>query len=289
MKKLLYFSAFALIFSISCEDDNDQKSIDLPDDSNDGLPKNEIVYMVPSPNDQINALSLITDDFDQLLVNDLSSGEKYLSEKSVALNFGIYSTDLAYLMRNEQGEQLFIKYINVLESMGVKLGITQIYGEEILSLIDDSKDNPDEIYNIAGDNYLKVYDKMIENQKSAELSLILAGSWIETMHLLFNSAGMFSENQDLEDEITDQKYVLENLVSLMENSDNDNVNEIKNTFNELTGLYAQLDCQSTEVKVEKDSINSMTLYGGESCLFTEKTFNEMKSKIDQIRNNFIAQ
>lgn len=289
MKKLLYFSAFAFIFSISCEDDNDQKSVDLSDDSNDGLPKNEIVYMVPSPNDQINALSLITDDFDQLLVNDLSSGEKYLSEKSVALNFGIYSTDLAYLMRNEQGEQLFIKYINVLESMGEKLGITQIYGEEILSLIDDSKDNPDEIYNIAGDNYLKVYDKMIENQKSAELSLILAGSWVETMHLLFNSAGMFSENQDLEDEITDQKYVLENLIALMENSDNENVNEIKNTFNELNSLYAKLDCQSTEVKVEKDSINSMTLYGGESCLFTENTFNEMKSKIDQIRNNFIAQ
>ena len=150
-----------------------------------------------------------------LFINDLARLDDYSSTKSIALNFGIYTADAAYMMRFNQGKSVFMNYVSGLDKMGGKLGISQIYGEDLLTTIEEAQYDADLLNDISSDNYLKVYDKMLENEKSAELSMILAGGWIETMHILFNTAGDFDNDFEIQESITEQRYVLENLIGFI--------------------------------------------------------------------------
>jgi hypothetical protein len=248
-----------------------------------------VVFAIPSPNEQFDLLQNLGGEVNTLFTHDLARLDDYSSTKSIALNFGIYTADAAYMMRFNQGKSVFMNYVSGLDKMGGKLGISQIYGEDLLTTIEEAQDDADLLYDISSDNYLKVYDKMLENEKSAELSMILAGGWIETMHILFNTAGDFDNDFEIQESITEQRYVLENLIGFIsEYEDNSDVKEVLGMLNSVLAAYDNLDCQSTEVEVGQGENDSMVLFGGDSCLFTQESYNAMKSLINELRNTIIA-
>lgn len=289
MKKLVYILFLSFIFW-GCQEEEPTKqiNIDLEDDSSNE-PKNEAVYAIPSPNEQFDLLQSLGGEVNTLFVHDLARLDDYTSTKSLALNFGIYTADAAYMMRYNQGKSVFMNYVSGLDKMGGKLGISQIYGQDLLNTIEEAQDDADLLYDISSDNYLKVYDKMLENEKSAELAMILAGGWIETMHILFSSAGDFDKDFEIQESITEQRYVLENLydfISMYES--NEDVQSVLDMLHQILDSFDNLDCESTELEVKKDeSTSSMILYGGDSCLFTESSYNEMRFLIQEIRNSII--
>lgn len=289
MKKIVYV-IFVGLFITSCSDDNLPKQVDVQLDETIGNdPKNEIVFAIPSPNEQFDLLQNLGGEVNTLLVHDLAKLDDYSSIKSIALNFGIYTADAAYMMRYNQGKSVFMNYVSGLDKMGGKLGIAQIYGEDLLNTIEEAQDDADLLYDISSDNYLKVYDKMIENEKSAELSMILAGGWIETMHILFNTAGEYDADFEIQESITEQRYVLENLIDFIsEFQENSDVQDVISMLNEVLLSYDKLDCESTEVEVKQGENDSMILYGGDSCLFTNDSYNAMKTLVNEIRNSIIA-
>lgn len=286
MKKIIYASVLGLLVT-ACNENNTPKLIDVQ--MEESTPKNKIVYTIPSPNDQFDLLQNLGGEVNSVLVHDLAKLEDYSTTKSLSLNFGIYAADAAYLMRFNQGKSVFMNYVSGLDKMGDKLGISQIYGKDLLETIEKAQDDTDLLYDITSDNYLKVYDKMIENDKSSHLALIIAGGWIETMHILFNTAGEFDEKKNIQESITEQRYVLENLINFISEfkSDSD-VAEIIESLQSVARSYDNLDCESTEVEVKKDENNSVILYGGDSCSFTQESYNVMKAQINDLRKTIIA-
>lgn len=286
MKKIIYASVLGLLVT-ACNENNTPKQIDVQ--MEESTPKNKIVYTIPSPNDQFDLLQNLGGEVNSVLVHDLAKLEDYSTTKSLSLNFGIYAADAAYLMRFNQGKSVFMNYVSGLDKMGDKLGISQIYGKDLLETIEKAQDDTDLLYDITSDNYLKVYDKMIENDKSSHLALIIAGGWIETMHILFNTAGEFDEKKNIQESITEQRYVLENLINFISEfkSDSD-VAEIIESLQSVARSYDNLDCESTEVEVKKDENNSVILYGGDSCSFTLESYNAMKAQINDLRKTIIA-
>lgn len=288
MKNLVYLLFVSFIFW-GCQEEEPVKqvTIDIEDDnSND--PKNEAVFAIPSPNEQFDLLQNLGGEVNTLFVHDLAKLDDYSSTKSIALNFGIYTADAAYMMRFNQGKSVFMNYVSGLDKMGGKLGISQIYGQDLLNTIEEAQDDADLLYDISSDNYLKVYDKMLENDKSAELAMILAGGWIETMHILFSTAGDFDNDFEIQESITEQRYVLENLYDFISDYEADeDVKSVLGMLQQILDAFDKLDCESTEVEVKKDEGNSLVLYGGDSCLFTEDSYNGMRSLIQEIRNSII--
>lgn len=287
MKKIIYVLV-AGFFVSSCSEDKAPKQVDIPS-IEENVPKNETVFTIPSPNEQFDLLQNLGGEVNALLVHDLAKLDGYSTTNSVALNFGVYAADAAYLMRFNQGKSVFMNYVSGLDKMGGKLGISEIYGSDLVETIESAQDDTDLLYDISSENYLKVYDKMIENDKSSELALIIAGGWIETMHILFNTAGEFDEKKDIQESITEQRYVLENLIDFISAfKDDSDVSEIIDLLKSVATSYDELDCESTEVEVKKDENNSVILLGGSSCLFTPESFNAMKALITNIRNSITA-
>jgi hypothetical protein len=287
MKKFL--SGLLLpFFLVACgsDENNAKKDLELPEVSSDV--KNEVVYAIPSPNEQFDLLHALGGELIPGIVHDLSQINQYNTTMGASLNFGIYTADAAYMMRFNQGKKVFMDYVSALDRLGDHLGIANIYGDELIEAIEEAQENAMMLYDISSDNYLKVYDKMIENEKEAELSLILAGGWVETMYILFESAGDFGQDMEIELALVEQIYVLDNLINFMSNyADNEYVGETLTFMMDLANQFSGLDCESSEVEV-KQGQGTYTLLGGDSCLFTQDSFNGLRDAVNGYRTKFIG-
>src|SRR5690554_108668 len=292
LKRTVYLSSILLIGFTSCN--SEEKEVkDVSDtltemESEKEEPKNEIVYSIPSPNEQYDLLRSLSEKVDPTIVNDLSQSSNYATADKKALNFGVYISDAAYLMRYEQGKSVFLNYVSTLDKLGQDIDITKVYGEELIKQVEEAGADSEKLFEISSQNYISVFDQLIENEKGVELSLILSGAWIETMYILFNSAGEYNENYEIEEYIVDQRYVLENLKGFIESySSDERIQPVLDYFSEINKVYEMMDCEETSIKVEKKE-GTVVLNGGLSCLFSADTYSEMKSVIVKIRTSIIS-
>lgn len=292
MKNTIYVSLILLLGFTSCNSD-EEKGKDVSDtltevNAENDEPKNEIVYSIPSPNEQYDLLRSLSKKVDPTIVNKLSNSSNYATAEKKALNFGVYLSDAAYLMRYEQGKKVFLDYVSTLDKLGQDIDITKVYGEELMKEVENVGADSEKLFEISAKNYLTVFDQLIENEKGVELSLILSGAWIETMHILFSTSGKYNDNYEIEEYIIDQRYVLENLKGFVENySSESRVDIVLEYFKEIEQVYNEMDCAETNVNVKKEG-RTVVLNGGLSCLFTADSYSNMKSLIEKIRASIIS-
>lgn len=297
MNKLIYL--VTLIFIVSaCTEEKEDSTKDIEQDLTleegnheveQSIDINEVVSIIPSPSDQFDKLLELGGNINASFIHDLEKANEYLTNESIALNFGVYSTDAIYMMRFDQGKNVFAEYVAVLENLSESMEISKVYGVELLTEIENVQDDPEKLYQISSENYLEIYDKLIENDKGAELALMIAGGWIQTMHILFETAGSFDGDMLIQEFITNEQLVLENLKQLLENfENNDRVANLLIDLNQLADIYKEMDCKSTELEVYSDVEGSSVLFGGASCVFTEPVFNKMYDFVEQIRTKIIS-
>lgn len=298
MNKLtLVISSILLIGAFACKSDaDDKKKVEIPTEDQkednedmDQEPTNEVVYSIPSPNEQFDLLQALGGKVDPTAVNELSNLSEYTSREKLAMNFGVYLTDASYMMRYDQGKKVFLDYVSTLDEMGQELDITKVYGEDLLKKVEEIGADSEKLFELTSDNYLTIYDQMIANDKGAELSMILGASWIETMHILFNASGEYEENYEIQEYIIDQKYIMENLRGFMSDyGDDAGVEMIQGYLDKIDAAYQELDCQESSLEVNQEEGGTIVLDGGSSCLFTEDSYNNLKSLIIEIRGEIIS-
>lgn len=295
-KLILVISSVLLIGAFACKSDTaEKKKVDIPteDQKQDGEesqePTNEVVYSIPSPSEQFDLLQALGGEVDPTVVNKLSNVSAYTSREELAMNFGVYLADASYMMRYDQGKKVFLDYVSTLDEMGRELDITKVYGEDLLKKVEEIGADSEKLFKLTSDNYLTIYDQMIANEKGAELSMILGGSWIETMHILFNASGEFEESFEIQEYIVDQQYILQNLMGFISDYESDpGVEELQGYLNRIADAYDKLDCKESSLDVSKDDGETIVLDGGNSCIFTEDSYNNLKSLINEIRGEIIS-
>ncbi len=297
MNKLtLIISSVLLLGAFSCNNDSEEKKkVDIPTENQeenndeDKEPKNEVVYSIPSPSEQFDLLRALGGEVDPTTANELSNMSEYTSREKLAMNFGVFLSDASYMMRYDQGKKVFLDYVSTLDEMGQELDITKVYGEDLLKKVEEIGADSDKLFDLTSDNYLTIYDQMIANEKGAELSMILAGSWIETMHILFNASGEYEENFEIQEYIVDQRYVMENLMGFVSDyNDDEGVKQVETYLNKLSEAYDMLDCRESSLEVDKGEGEMIILDGGDACIFTEDSYNNLKSLINEIRGEIIS-
>jgi len=291
MKKSIYILSIMFFVFTSCNSDDKQMkdvSDTLSEVEVEEELKHEIVYSIPSPNEQYDLLRSLSEDVDPTIVNKLSNSSNYTMADKKALNFGVYLSDAAYLMRYEQGKKVFLDYLSTLDKLGQDIDITKVYGEDLIKEVEEVGANSEKLFDISAKNYITIYDQLIENEKGVELSLILSGAWLETMYILFNTAGEYDENYEIEEYIVDQRYVLENLKGFVDSySDDTRIQPVLDYFKEINQVFKEMDCEETSINVENKE-GTVILNGGMSCLFTADSYSKMKSLIEKIRTSIIS-
>jgi hypothetical protein len=243
-----------------------------------------ISFNIPSPSEQFELIAELDGIKDVKLVNDPK--RSYQGSKIQSLNFGVYIADIAYLTSFDEASK-YLQFFNQLEKVGKDLGVSDVFSKDMGDLIKKWGNTPDSLFKLSNDTYSKSFQKLIDIDKGNELSLMLAGGWIETMHLIVGTSKGFGLSPKIDKILIDQKLVAENLIDFMiDYQDNKDVSDYMVKMSKVLDLYLELDCtnESTDVKENNGKI---TISGGETCSMNKATFSKIKTQIQALREEIV--
>jgi hypothetical protein len=284
MRKSLYlFAGLGLLIS-SCGGGEDKKELITDGDTveNTDGPENFVDFNIPSPSEQFALISKMDGNKNTAIMHDPNKADSYSNSAQKALNFGVYTADVAYLTSFNETNK-YLTYFGKLEKLGNDIGVAQVFGKQLGELAKKWDGNADSLFRLSDETYNKTFQRLIDIEKGTELSLMLVGGWIESMHLMIGSSKGYGKSPKLEQAIADQKLVAENLVEfLVSYQDDAEVAAYTSEISAILDIYKEMDCSSSETKVENAN-GKLNFSGGEQCKMTEKCFNDLKKRIEAIR------
>lgn len=250
MKSKLLGISFIIGVSIlvaSCNSGNksSQKS-NAPEIKKENVEKEvrEFVYPLPTSFEVTEMLNRIEAAYILSLSNPVSNTEKYLTEKSQALNLGVFSADLSYASTYNQ-EQETVDYMNASKKLIDELDIAAALDQSLLQKIEDNLNNKDELVNLITNSFYDTYEYLNKNDRGSVSLLVLSGSWVEALYISTHISEDTFNNKEMVAIIMKQKEPLMKLMGLLkQQSSNPDVKVTMEDLKILQEIYDSIDAGS---------------------------------------------
>lgn len=249
-----------------------------------------IFYSLPSPLETAMLIKNAGALYDEGLMNPTGNTSRYITTKSKALNLGIYSTDLSYASLFDQ-TQATLNYIEAAKEMADGLNILDAINEETIQRLEEHINNRDVIIDIISETLMNSSSFLKENGLEATASVVLVGGWIEGLYIATNLVNESSlKNNKLVERIVDQKLSLDIMVKLLEESPEDeDAMAVLEDVKSLKTIFDKITIKQGEVTAVEDlETNVTTLESKSSIHITHDVFEDLKSKVVEIRNSYIS-
>ncbi len=268
-KNLLAIILIAVLFFPSCKpaqksgsQNKTSVSIDKDKISED---VREFVYPLPTSFEVTEMLNEIGAAYILTLSNETTNVKRYLTEKSKALNLGIYSADLSYASTYNQ-KQATTDYINVSKILIDALNISAAIDANIIKQIENNQDDKEKLTELITNTFYDTYEFLNKNGRSEVSMLIVAGAWVEGLYIITHISEDTYNDKEMVKLVMEQKASLNKLVELLKvTKEDDATAETLKLLKPLKALY--------------DSI--------EDGAITENQLNEIKASIYSIREEII--
>ena len=249
-----------------------------------------IFYSLPSPLETAMLIKNAGAEYNETLMNPTSNTARYITSKSKALNLGIYSTDLSYASLFDQN-QATLNYIEAAKAMADGLNILDAIDEGTVTRLEEQINNRDAIIDIISETLMNSSSFLKENDMEGTASVILVGGWIEGLYIATNLVDENNlEGSKLVERIVDQKLSLDIMVSLLESSPEDaDAQAVLQDVKTLKTIFDKITIDQGEVTAVEDPDTNVTTLKSESSIeFTPEVFNELKTKVIEIRSSYIS-
>ncbi len=270
------------------EDFNSEMDDDLVEKINTAK---RIFYSLPSPLETAMLIKNAGASYDGDLLNKVENTSKYNTNLKMALNLGIYTTDLSYASLFDQ-TQATLSYINAAKKMADGLEILDAIDEATIRRLEENINNRDVIIDIISETLLNsnsfLEDKGLQNTSA----VILVGGWVEGLHIATSlvAPGADLKTNKLVERIVDQKLSLNIVVSLLENNkDNPEVQVLLQDVAELKAIYDKIIIEQSEITPVEDLNTNVTTLKSESTIkMTQEVFDELTRKVKELRTRYIS-
>ena len=219
MYKLLSLILLLAIMSCSNKKNNDkQKFIENLDSAS--VSQNivseemveQVIEMMPTPLEISFLLKDSKIKYNNDILNSPDFAENYTSSYSQALNLGVYGTDLGYANVYKQNEYSIV-YLGSIQSLADGLSIGDFFDFNTLKKLSTKSNDLDSLLLLTTQNFNSI-NSFLQKQNRAHLSvLMLAGGWLEALHVLCQVNQNNSRNVLIE-KIGEQKIILTKLKEL---------------------------------------------------------------------------
>jgi hypothetical protein len=243
-----------LVFGLSCHrtggEANKNKNISEPM-VKDAIKTRvrEFVYPLPTSYEAIKMLNKIDAPYILGICNPHSNAEKYFTEKSKALNLGIYGADLSYASTYQMKQETMF-YLDAEKKLSDEIGLSGLINEQLLKDVEVNIDNREKLIDIITNTFYDTYDGLNQNGRGNLSLLIIAGSWVEALYISTHISANSYQNYDIVKIIHDQKGSIDKMYELFEpNKDDAYVKEIMQDLQPLKNLYDALSESFTEAQV----------------------------------------
>lgn len=250
----------------------------------------QIFYSLPSPLETAMLIKNAGASYNEDLLNSVDNTSDYTTNKSMALNLGIYTTDLSFASLFDQ-TQTSILYMNAAKRMADGLGILDAIDNNTIEMLEQNINNRDRIMDIISETFMNSSSFLTENERPALASIVLVGGWVEGLYIAANLVGDANiEGNKLVERIVDQKLSFDIVLRLLEeNKDNIDVAEILTDIGDLKVTFDKIIITTTSIQAVPDEASNVTVLKSESTVkITPEVFQELQEKVKMLRSNFIS-
>jgi len=297
---IILFILLVFVFG-GCKSDKGKKGdTSLSDEFKSGVDKElsakintakRVFYSLPSPLETAILLKSAGATYESDLMNPVESTSKYNTNLQMALNLGIYSTDLSYASLFDQ-TQATLNYINAAKKMADGLEILDAIDEQTIQRLEENINSRDIIIDIISETLLNSNSFLEDKGLQATASVVLVGGWVEGLHIAIN---LIKDNSDLQnnklvERIVDQKLSLGIVFSLLEdNKESADVQSVISDMTQLKNIYDKITIEQSEITAVEDPVTNVTTLKSQSKIkITKEVFGELKKKVQEIRTRYIS-
>ena len=245
------------------------------------LKLNSEIFSLPSPIQTAMILRKNEIEYNEKLLNNPENAERYINQFQQAVNMGVYGADLAYLS-NFNNSQLKLDYFKTVEELSQKLDIRSSIDQSIIDRFAANIENRDSLYLLNAELF-KTADKYLKENSDKDLaSLILAGGWVEAMHLTMDAA---FDIPDLRSRIGEQGTAAQSLKNLLADNPSPQAKELGDMLGELSASFEGMKLSYEYVKPITDGTEKVTYLNSKSSVeVTDEQLQAVQTKIAEIRN-----
>lgn len=269
-KKILKLSiAIATVMLSSCGGNKDEHAAatdtatvvtTAPESSVDEMVDFKFHYLtanIPSPMELVDALPKAGIPFSKDVLNATENESKYNTSLQKAINFGIYSVDMAYLTTNEEFSMVK-SYLNTSRNLAKSLDLTETFDKVVGNRLSQNAENKDSLKKVIDEAYYEVDNYMRNNERALAATQMLTGSWIESQYItlsLIKDVEKTEKNAMLFDKVFEQKRHLASLVSLLKEYEKEK--GFKVIIDQIYELNKQYDAMKMEDASNKEFLNKL--------------------------------
>ncbi|MCB0430526.1 MAG: hypothetical protein H6585_12695 [Flavobacteriales bacterium] len=206
------------------------------------------------------------------LVNKIENSGLYATQTGKTLNFGVYSSDLAYLVLNNQNQEALV-YLKSLKDMAGNIGLSPIFNDEkLVNTFEKNMGNPDSLISVLAEIQEKLDMILQDNEQEHLHAVIFAGAWVEGMYM--GSKVSVQGSQDgVNNKLMEQMNILESLITgLQQQPDkNDEINSLIGQLQDVHKFYEELNARA----------------GEQTPTLTAEKKKELSDRISLIRNGIV--
>lgn len=246
----------------------------------------EALYQMPTPNELFALIREMAGDGQKRLLNPTTNANRYITLTGRAFNFGVYSTDLIYASSFKLNVEV-VRYYLTVKKLGGELGLTNAFSEEDFVRLEANLSRGDSLEFISNDAYHKAYEKLQDDDMGPTLALVLAGGWVESMHLVMHQIRNFSPDDPLVARVAEQKFSLEHLIEMMGALGEDStVTPVRNRLIEIRDIYDQVNVRRSAHQGTSSS-GRMVLGEDVSVSLTQEKYTELERAVEALREELV--
>lgn len=255
----------------------------------------KIFYSLPSPLETAMLIKSAGASYNELVLNSLNNVNKYSTNKSKALNLGIYTTDLSFACLFDQA-QTSLKYMDATRQLATEMGISDAIDEETMQRLEQNLNNRDVVMDIISETFLNSSSYLKENDQQEVAAIVLVGGWLEGLYIGTQMVGSGPiEGNKLVDRIAEQKLSFSIVERMLQDNkmnqvgeENRDIVELINELHSLKSAFANIEVQTSAIKVEGEDSTNVTLLKSQTKInVTPEAFAELKTAVQALRNNYV--
>ena len=171
------------------------------------------LFSIPSPAQTAILMRNAGLTYQKDLVLPLEDSGTAAGRSAAALALGMYGADLAYVTIFEDGAKAMAT-MQTIERLGNALDMGNAFDRSLLDRFRDNLSNEDSLLQFSGAAFRAADQYLKSNDREDVAALVLAGGWIESLHLTVSDA-MARRNKDIAQRVGEQKRTLQDVIALL--------------------------------------------------------------------------
>ncbi|MCW5900702.1 MAG: hypothetical protein KIT10_15705 [Flavobacteriales bacterium] len=245
------------------------------------------VFSIPSPAQTALAIREAGLPYRKDLPLPLESASTSAGKTNQATLLGMLGADLAYVTVHQDGQRAMAT-LQAIEKVGNQLDLGNAFDKSLLDGFKKNLGNEDSLLLFSGTAFRAADRYLKENDRDDVGVLVLAGGWIESLHLVLNDAEAVNV-RTLVHRIGDQRGTLDGLVALLEKQADVDAEGLLKGLRGLQGQFSGIKRAYTYEEPVTDASARTTYINSKSSVeIPPATIDAIREQVNALRAQIIA-